>query len=121
MNLTTTISFDGGTRRSLWASLESRGAKEREREKRKSFIEKTGGEEGEGGRYGIIRKPGTAISFILPSPPWPLTFFFSLSLSLHQHSRGKKVHCGKRAWRGRCEVENERDVTRKIEGSSRCA
>lgn len=80
MNLTTTISFDGGTRRSLWASLESRGAKEREREKRKSFIEKTGGEEGEGGRYGIIRKPGTAISFILPSPPWPLTFFFSLSL-----------------------------------------
>lgn len=52
----------------------------REREKRKSFIEKTGGEEGEGGRYGIIRKPGTAISFILPSPPWPLTFFFSLSL-----------------------------------------
>lgn len=80
MNLTTTISFDGGTRRSLWASLESRGTKEREREKRKSFIEKTGGEEGEGGRYGIIRKPGTAISFILPSPPWPLTFFFSLSL-----------------------------------------
>lgn len=89
MNLTTTISFDGGTRRSLWASLESRGTKERERKKRKSFIEKTGGEEGEGGRYGIIRKPGTAISFILPSPPWPLTFFF-FSLSLFTPTLARK-------------------------------